>query len=105
MSITCPACGKQNDGGAECPRCGCELAILQTIIDAADTALRRGEESLALGNAVTAADQAQRSWRLKKSKSAARLAFLAHLAIGDDIQAGRWYARAVYTGEHTECDP
>ena len=105
VSIVCPACGKKNDGGAECLRCGCELAVLQTIIDAADAALRRGEESLARGDAAAAIDQAETSWRLKKSQQAARLAFLANIAIGDDREAGRWYALAGDETKNVVCSP
>jgi len=94
MGITCPACGKMNEGVMECRRCGCELAILQKITGAAEASLFDGKKSLASGDAAAALYQAKKSWQLKKSPEAARLAFLASLASGDFTQAGRWYMLA-----------
>jgi len=91
MNITCPACGKKNEGVMECRRCGCELAVLQKITAIAAAALLDGKKSLACGDVAAADYQAKKSWRLKKNPEAARLAFLANLAIGDFTQAGKWY--------------
>ncbi|MEN6374896.1 MAG: hypothetical protein ABFD75_08970 [Smithella sp.] len=98
MIITCPACGKKNEGVMECWRCGCELAVLQKIIEVAEATLLDGQKSLACGEAAAAVYQARKSWQLKKSPEAAHFAFLASLAIGDFTQAGRWY---VLSGEFT----
>lgn len=92
MSILCPACGKTNEGITECQRCRCELAILQRITKAADALLRDAQKSLSIGDAAAAVDQAKKSWQLKKSPEAARLAFLSNLAIGDFTQARKWYS-------------
>lgn len=35
MAIACPACGKKSEDVRECPRCGCELSILEMITRAA----------------------------------------------------------------------
>ena len=94
--ITCPACGKENDGEMECPRCGCELSILEMISRTADKELFMGKESLVNGDIPAAIHHAGKSWHLKKSPEAARLAFLSALATGNFEQAGRWYVR---TGE------
>jgi len=91
--IKCPACGKENDGARECTRCGCELHILEKISRLAERELMRGKESLVNGAVVDAMSYAGRSWYLKKSPEAARLAFLSALAAGDFEQASRWYAR------------
>jgi len=92
MNITCPACGKKNEGVMECQRCGCELAVLQKITAVAEAVLLDCQKSLACGDAAAACYQAKKSWQLKKSSEAARLAFLANLAIGDFTQAEMWYA-------------
>jgi hypothetical protein len=92
MNIDCPACGKKNNGSPECIRCGCELEVLRNIAIAADRALDRGRQCLVQGEATAAAAEAMRSWQLKKSPAAARLAFLAYLAIGDFTKASQWYA-------------
>jgi hypothetical protein len=92
----CPACGKENDGASECARCGCELSILEMISRTAEKELFMGKESLARGDIPAAVHHAGKSWHLKKSPEAARLAFLSALATGDFEQTGRWYAR---TGE------
>ena len=94
MAITCPACGKRNDGGIECARCGCEISILERIARAAEQELRMGKECLVNGNAPEAFHHAESSWFLKKSPEAARLAFLACLAAADFRRVRRWYARA-----------
>lgn len=92
MSIVCPACGKVNEESVEsCRRCECALAILERITAAARAVLSDGEKSLSIGKAAIAADRAHNSYRLKKSPEAARLAFLANLAIGDFAQAEKWY--------------
>lgn len=92
MNITCPACGKKNEGVMECRRCGCELAVLQQITAVAEAVLLDGQKSLACGDAAEAVYQAKKSWQLKKNPEAARLAFLANLAIGDFTQAQMWYS-------------
>lgn len=89
----------------ECQRCGCELAVLQRITEVADVTLRDGKKSLVCGDAAAAVYQAKKSWQLKKSPEAARLAFLANLAIGDFTQAERWYAMSVDRNWNTEYSP
>ena len=98
--IKCPACGKENDEGKECVRCGCELSILARICRAAEQELFMGKENLASGDIPAAMHHAGKSWRLKKSPEAARLAFLTALASGDFAQARTWYAR---TGTSHSC--
>ena len=95
-SIICPACGKENDEAKECARCGCELSILKMISRTAEQELSMGKESLVKGDIPAAVHHAGKSWHLKKSPEAARLAFLSALAAGDFKEAGRWYLR---TGE------
>jgi len=94
--IICPACGKESDSVKECPRCGCELFILEMISRTAEQELFVGKESLVNGDIPAAIHHAGKSWHLKKSFEAARLAFLSALAAGDFKEAGRWYVR---TGE------
>ena len=96
--IKCPACGKENDEAKECARCGCELSILASICRAAEQGLLMGKKSLENGDILMAMHHAGKSWHLKKSPAAARLAFLTALASGDFAQAGKWYAR---TGKST----
>ncbi|MDO8722838.1 MAG: hypothetical protein Q7J31_11560 [Syntrophales bacterium] len=91
--IKCPACGKENNEAKECTRCGCELSILASICRAAEQELFMGKESLVNGDIPVAIHHAGKSWHLKKSPEAARLAFLTALASGDFAQAGKWYAR------------
>ena len=94
MEITCPACGKKSAGGMGCARCGCELAILEKIIRAARHEFDIGRDCLMRGDAAEALRRAEKSWMLKKSPEAARLAFLAGLAMGDFDHVGKWYAKA-----------
>ena len=92
-SIICPAFGKENNDEMECPRCGCELSILEMISRMAEKELFLSKESLVNGDIPAAVYHAGKSWHLKKSPEAARLAFLSALATGDFEQAGRWYLR------------
>jgi hypothetical protein len=95
MTITCPACGKSDDGRAECARCGCDISILVKIIKAAGREFEAGRECLMNGCPGDAFSHAERSWLLKKSREAARLAFLAVIAQSRLDLADRWYARAM----------
>jgi len=101
MTIICPACGKKNEDVRECPRCGCELSILEKVNRAAARELLMGRESFLGGDMQTAMHHAGKSWYLKKSPEAARLAFLSALAANDLVQVGRWYARASGSAEES----
>ena len=94
MTIACPACGKKSEDVRECPRCGCELSILEMITRAAARELLTGRESFLAGDMQSAVYHAGKSWYLKKNPGAARLAFLSALPTGDPAQIDRWYARA-----------
>jgi hypothetical protein len=94
MEIVCPACGKKSDDAPECPRCGCELSTLAMIIRAAMQELAVGRKSFLEGDFQSALHHAGKSWRLKKSPEAARLAFLSALSLNDFTNLKRWYARA-----------
>jgi len=73
MTIACPACGKKSEDVRECPRCGCELSILEMITRAAARELFIGRESFLAGDLQSAIYHAGKSWYLKKSPEAARL--------------------------------
>ncbi|MDO9229586.1 MAG: hypothetical protein Q7U03_08475 [Syntrophales bacterium] len=94
MMIACPACGKKSEDVRECPRCGCELSILEMITRAAARELFIGRESFLAGDMQSAIYHAGKSWYLKKTPEAARLAFLSALSASDLVQVDRWYARA-----------
>ena len=93
MNIACPACGKKNEDARECLRCGCELLILELITRAAAREIFMGRESFLSEDMRAAMHHAGKSWYLKKSPEAARLAFLSALAVNDLAQIARWYAR------------
>ena len=94
MTITCPACGKKNEGAEGCTRCGCDLSILENILQTAAHKIYMGRENIKTGDPLEALRHAEESWLLKKSAAAARLAFLAALAVGDLEGADLWYVRA-----------
>lgn len=94
MEIKCPACGKVNVYVKQCSRCGCDLTALMQIAMAGQMRLARGRKALRLGKANAALEEAILSWRLKKSRAAAKLAFLACLMMKDFKQAGKWYGYA-----------
>lgn len=93
MEIQCPSCKKINPDSPECVRCGCELELLKTILQAAEKEVSLGMEKLETGNAGEALDHATRSWHLKKTTNAARLAFLANVAEKRYEDALQWHCR------------
>lgn len=94
MEIQCPACKKMNLHTDRCARCGCDLTALERIARAGRNRLALGREALRSGKAEAALEQAALSWRLKKSRAAAKLAFLACLMMKDFTQARKWYGYA-----------
>lgn len=91
MEIQCPSCKKLNSDSPECVRCGCELKILIAILQAAESEISMGKEKLLDGKLLEALGHAIRSWNLKKSSNAAKLAFLANVSTGKYEDALRWY--------------
>ena len=94
MPITCPACNKASQSGAACQRCGCDLARLHQIVEAAATHLEGAATALAECDWSAALTAAGRSWRLRHTAESARIIFLAAAAAGDTARALRWRHRA-----------
>ncbi|MBW2064235.1 MAG: hypothetical protein JRJ03_04795 [Deltaproteobacteria bacterium] len=94
MEIGCPACGKTSHVDSECSRCGCDLSTLRRILESARQELEIGMKKLRDQDSTGALEHARRSWSLKKSKDAARLAFLACIWMKDFRGATDWYLRA-----------
>lgn len=95
MEISCPACGKTSDLRAttSCSRCGCDLAPLARIIAGALWHLQAAAGELRAGDWEAAFEHAQQSWSLHNSQRAARLAFLAAVALGETRDALSWRQR------------
>lgn len=97
MQIPCPACRKVNEirnvDDAECVRCGCDLSTLVAVTQAAQWDLSEAAKRLRSGNAEDALAFAERSWQLKFSLPAARLAALAAAASGDIALLVQWRRR------------
>ena len=91
MEIKCPSCKKVNSDSPECVRCGCELKILTTILQAAENEISMGKAKLLNGDFLEALEHAMQSWNLKKSSNAAKLAFLVNGSIGKYEDALKWY--------------
>ena len=98
MPIICPACNKGNQSGPACQRCGCDLAPLHEIGQAAAAFLEGATDALADGDWPAALTAAGRSWRLRHTTESARIAFLAAAAVGDTARALRWRDRATAGG-------
>ncbi|MCF6157947.1 MAG: hypothetical protein E3K32_05105 [wastewater metagenome] len=94
MEIQCPSCKKVNPDSSVCIRCGCELQALRTILQAAVYEIAIGRKKLCMGNPHDALNHALRSWHLKNSSEAARLAFLANISERRFAEAFTWYYRA-----------
>jgi hypothetical protein len=94
MDIVCPSCGKANQS-SPCRRCGCELSPLFLICRAAEAEVRAAGQCLRSGEINDARAHAEHSWELHHSAEAARLAFLACIALNDFARGRLWYQRAV----------
>jgi hypothetical protein len=95
MEISCPACGKTSDLRATtaCSRCGCDLGPLAGIIAGSLWHLQAAAGELRAGDWDAALEHAQRSWSLRHSPRAARLAWLATMALGETRDALTWQRR------------
>jgi hypothetical protein len=94
MEIVCPSCGKANQS-TPCLRCGCELSQLFAVCHAAEVKLRIAGKCFRSGNVDEAREHAAHSWELHHSFEAARLAFLACIALEDFARSRLWHRRAV----------
>jgi len=92
LELTCPSCGKVNTA-APCLRCGCDLAPLFAIRREAEGALGSAAEHLRRGAAHEALADAERSWNLRHSAKAARVACLASVALRDFAALAEWRSR------------
>jgi len=94
VPLHCPACGKTNDAETSptCARCGCDLGMLQAIRACAAWHLASAAEQMQRRDWHEAIVHAERSWHLRKSAAAARMAFLALAAMGDTRNATAWHA-------------
>jgi hypothetical protein len=101
VEIICPACGKTNELAASaCPRCGCDLGQLALITRAAAGHLRAAARALRAGEWMVAIGHAEKSWSLRHSSAAARLAGLAAAALGDAPRLLRWWKYQSRNGPH-----
>lgn len=84
-----------NADTSSCVRCGCDLQPLQNILQAALHEIAAGRNKLRVGKFQEAFSHAARSWRLKNSTEAARLAFLAQAGERRFEEALVWYSHAI----------
>ena len=101
MLFECPVCKKENEsrGNSVCRRCGGDLSPLQSVIQAATWHLAMAADRLRGMDWHEAFNHAERSWKVRHSLDAARLAFLASSALGDSRSAARWSESARHVGE------
>lgn len=96
MQLECPACGKANelDSSSTCERCGSDLSRLRGVLLSASWHLCAAAERVRSGAWQEALTHAERSWKLRNSAEAARLAFLLCAALGHSGRAARWHGDA-----------
>lgn len=96
MVISCPTCGKVSDLtiATACPRCGCDLKPLTTVVRAAIWQMRAAATHLRRRDWSGALEHAEQSWELRRSTRAARIACLAAMALEENEAAGVWFRRA-----------
>ncbi len=95
MEITCPACGKINDGeqAAACQRCRCDLSRLRIILQAALWHMRAAAVFVRAGELSPACHHAERSWMLKHSEESAHIGLAVTAAQGDMPAHRAWRSR------------
>ena len=96
MEIKCPAFRKSNDvsiSKSNCIRCGCDLEKLANVMREALSQLNSAARSLRNGNWQEALDSADITWNYRHSPMAARIAFLATVALNQTESAILWKAR------------
>ncbi|HIG28675.1 MAG TPA: hypothetical protein EYQ50_13080 [Verrucomicrobiales bacterium] len=96
MEIKCPACRKSNDvslSDSSCVRCGCNLEKLANVMREALSQLNSAAKSLRSVNWQEALNTADSTWNYRHSPMAARIAFLAAVALNQTEQAILWKAR------------
>lgn len=96
MEILCPSCNKANTTEL-CQRCGCDLSQLMACAESARLALETAVRALSEDSAQTANEAAVKSWDLRHTKEAARLAFISSLAMGDPDTAVEWLRRSGFS--------
>ncbi|MBD3242636.1 MAG: hypothetical protein GF331_18745 [Chitinivibrionales bacterium] len=90
----CPLCARRMAEEDECPRCGCSLAEVQRVRQAAAIAVSHARYLLAQGDRREALAWAERSFQLDPAAGGAPVAFLAASCSGLTPDALRWYRLA-----------
>jgi hypothetical protein len=95
MNYSCPSCGApvRSLKVAACVRCGCELAILGDIIQAARESLLLALLALREGRDRDAHEFACESWSLKQTRQASAAGLIAAAMQRDPIEIARWMRR------------
>lgn len=95
MTIYCPSCAKpvSPDHADRCPRCGCEVAILGHILNAAHDSLQLSLLALREGRDRDAHDFAYEAWALRHSMETAAAGLLAAVALKEPVEIARWLRR------------
>jgi hypothetical protein len=95
MIVQCPSCGKPADPREHerCHRCGCEVAILGSILQAAGDSLQLALLALREGRDRDAHDFAYEAWALRHTVETAAAGLLAAIALGDPVEISRWLRR------------
>ena len=104
MRLECPACGKNNEteSSAVCSRCGCDLGRIEKARQAALWRLTAAAQSLRDRRWTAALRHAEIGWSLRHTALAARLAFLAAIALRDTRRAVHWQQAANANGGKPE---
>ena len=95
MEVPCPYCRhkvpiRQHE---HCPRCGCEIAMLGHIIQAAHDSLQLGLLALYEARYTDACDLAEEAWGLKRCREATAIGLMGASASHDPVDIARWLRR------------
>jgi hypothetical protein len=95
MEVHCPYCRHRVSlpKHGHCPHCGCEVAMLGTILHATHDSLQLGLLALYDGRYAEACDLAEEAWGLKRCREATAIGLMAATALSDPIEISRWLRR------------
>ncbi len=95
MDIHCPFCKKKVPGTKEqvCRNCGCGIAMLRQISEAAHDSILLAIGALREGRDHDAHDLAHEAWDLRHSAESAAVGLIAATGLADPVEIPRWIRR------------
>lgn len=92
--MICPACSKSVDQESQCPRCGTDLSECFALSEKINSTLNRAVWDLKTDRFESSLKNAKKSYDLRHSSIAAKVAFVSLLLNSDCNSLKTWWFRA-----------